>query len=145
VAMPPQGPRGSRGSPGWYGGTGIACKSPNADWGWRFLQYQHSYETQVKYAEIRGYFPVHMAAAEDPSFNAPPPEHAHIFLDMAPYAAQDPQTPVWKEARSIFLRDQDLILSGDRTAAEVFPALKDELDPLLAEGCDEMSMAQPCG
>lgn len=145
VAMPPQGPRGSRGSPGWYGGTAMACKSKQDGWAWQFLQYQHSYETQVQYAKIRGFFPMHMKAAEHPDFVKAPPANAKVFLDMTPYAAKDPMTTMYSQVRSIFLRDQDLIVSGERTAAEVFPALKKELDPLLEEGCKEAANAKPCG
>lgn len=145
VAMPPQGPRGSRGSPGWYGGTAMACQSKNPDWAWQFLHYQHSYETQVQYAKIKGYFPVHMKAAEHAEFIAPPPDNAKVFLEMTPYAAKDPMTTVYSKVRSIFIRDLDLIVSGERPAAEVFPELKKELDPLLAEGCEEAANAKPCG
>lgn len=145
VAMTPVGPNGSRGTPGWYGGTAMACETELPDQAWRFLKFQHSFETQVAYSRLHAYFPILIEAANDPSWMVPPPEHPEVWLRMTEYAAPDPFTPKWEEVRHILTRDLPLILDGSETAADLFPRLCNEIDPILAEGCEEWENATPCG
>ncbi len=111
---------------------GITSGSQNHDAAWRLLSYIVGAEGQTRMTELGLLLPSRKSVAESDLFlNSAPPQNNQIFLDELEFAKPLPLTPIYPELEKVINDQTDLVLIGEKTAAEAVAEMHTQFNALL--------------
>jgi multiple sugar transport system substrate-binding protein len=111
---------------------GICNGTENPDAAWRFLSYIVGVEGQTRMTETGLLLPSRKSVAESDLFlNSAPPENNQIFLDELEFAKPLPLTPVYPELEKVINDQTDLVLIGEKSAADAVAEMHTQFNALL--------------
>ena len=111
---------------------GICNGSENPDAAWRLLSYIVGAEGQTRMTELGLLLPSRKSVAESDLFlNSAPPTNNQIFLDELEFAKPLPLTPIYPELEKVINDQTDLVLIGEKTAAEAVAEMHTQFNALL--------------
>jgi len=111
---------------------GICNGSANPDAAWRVLSYIVGAEGQQRMTELGLLLPSRKSVAESDLFlQGTPPENNQIFLDELEFAKPLPLTPIYPELEKVINDQTDLVLIGEKTAAEAIAEMHTQFNTLL--------------
>ena len=111
---------------------GITKGSKNPEAAWKLLSYIVGAEGQKRMTETGLLLPSRKSVAESDLFlNSTPPENNQIFLDELEFARPLPLTPVYPELEKVINDQTDLVLSGEKTAADAIAEMHKQFNTLL--------------
>jgi multiple sugar transport system substrate-binding protein len=111
---------------------GICKGSQNPDAAWKLLSYIVGVEGQTKMTESGLLLPSRKSVAESDLFlKSTPPTNNQIFLDELEFAKPLPLTPIYPELDKVINDQTDLVLGGEKTAAEAIAEMHTQFNTLL--------------
>ena len=114
---------------------GICKGSANPDAAWKFLSYIVGVDGQTAMTETGLLLPSRKSVAESDLFlKSTPPENNQIFLDELEFAKPLPLTPVYPELEKVINDQTDLVLIGEKSAADAIAEMHTQFNNLLQGG-----------
>ena len=114
---------------------GICDGSANPDAAWRLLSFIVGEEGQTRMTETGLLLPSRKSVAESDLFlKSTPPTNNQIFLDELEFAKPLPLTPVYPELEKVINDQTDLVLIGEKTAADAITEMHTQFNALLQGG-----------
>lgn len=111
---------------------GICDGSANPDAAWRLLSFIVGEEGQTRMTETGLLLPSRKSVAESDLFlKSTPPTNNQIFLDELEFAKPLPLTPVYPELEKVINDQTDLVLIGEKTAADAIAEMHAQFNALL--------------
>lgn len=111
---------------------GITKASQNPDAAWELLSYVVGAEGQERMTELGLLLPSRKSVAESDLFlKSTPPENNQIFLDELEFAKPLPLAPVYPELEKVINDQTDLVLGGDKSAADAIAEMHTQFNTLL--------------
>ena len=111
---------------------GICNGSEHPDEAWRFLSYVVGAEGQTRMTELGLLLPSRRSVAESDLFlTSAPPTNNRIFLDELEFAKPLPLTPMYPELEKVINDQTDLVLIGEKSAAEAVAEMHAQFNALL--------------
>jgi multiple sugar transport system substrate-binding protein len=111
---------------------GITKGSKNPDAAWKLLSYIVSEEGQTMMTETGLLLPSRKSVAESDLFlKSTPPQNNQIFLDELEFAKPLPLTPKYPELEKVINDQTDLVLAGEKSAADAIAEMHTQFNALL--------------
>jgi len=111
---------------------GITRGSKNPDAAWKLLSYIVSEEGQTMMTETGLLLPSRKSVARSDLFlKSTPPQNNQIFLDELEFAKPLPLTPKYPELEKVINDQTDLVLTGDKSAADAIAEMHTQFNALL--------------
>jgi multiple sugar transport system substrate-binding protein len=111
---------------------GVCEGSDNPDAAWRFLKFIVGAEGQTRMTELGLLLPSRKSVAESDLFlKSTPPQNNQIFLDELEFAKPLPLTPVYPELEKVINDQTDLVLIGEKSAADAIAEMHTRFNALL--------------
>jgi multiple sugar transport system substrate-binding protein len=113
---------------------GICDGTENPDAAWKLLSYVVGEEGQTRMTGTGLLLPSRKSVAESDLFlNSTPPENNQIFLDELEFAKPLPLTPIYPELEKVINDQTDLVLSGEKSAADAIAEMHAQFNTLLQD------------
>jgi multiple sugar transport system substrate-binding protein len=111
---------------------GICEGGQSPDAAWKLLSYIVGPEGQELMTETGLLLPSRKSVAESDLFlNSTPPQNNQIFLDELEFAKPLPLTPVYPELEKVINDQNDLVLGGEKSAADAVAEMHTQFNTLL--------------
>lgn len=111
---------------------GVCNGSENPDAAWKLLSYVVGQEGQQRMTELGLLLPSRVSVAESDIFlKSTPPQNNQIYLDELEFARPLPLTPKYPEMEKIINDETDLVLIGEKSAADALAVMHKQVDALL--------------
>ncbi len=111
---------------------GICDGTDHPDEAWEFLQFIVGADGQTRMTELGLLLPSRKSVAESDLFlKSTPPENNQIFLDELEFAKPLPLTPVYPELEKVINDQTDLVLIGEKSAADAITEMHTQFNSLL--------------
>lgn len=114
-------------------GLGISASTEYPQHAWEFVKFSTGPEGQALIAESGLFVPVlNSVAASDSYLGAHEQiENANVFTDAIANSVPLPISPKWNEISTVWARETDKVILGSEQAADIFPALEEEINGIL--------------
>lgn len=111
---------------------GLYKGTKSADAAWKALSYVVGKEGQQKMTELGLLLPSRKSVAQSDTFlKSAPPQNNQIFIDELQYAKVLPLHPKYPEMEKAIGDENDLVLGGQKSAADALKAMHQQVNALL--------------